>query len=85
VIVDWYGFDAHSLPQKSGQNRLIFVLMSHKAIASFLPQEKRSPISAKQIALVRKNLQQDRISPAPRKAIAYFGKIRCDLLFGNEF
>jgi hypothetical protein len=35
---------------------------NHNTIASLLPQEKRSPTSAKQIALVRKNLQQDRIA-----------------------
>jgi hypothetical protein len=40
----------------------IAILITHKAIASHPPQEKRSPTSAKQIALVRKNPQQDRLA-----------------------
>jgi hypothetical protein len=40
----------------------IALLTNHKAIASLLPQEKRSPTSAKQIALVRKNPQHGRIA-----------------------
>lgn len=59
MIFDWQGFDAYSLPQKSGQNRLIFVLMSHEAIASPPPQEKRSPFQSRtlerSLAVAKKN------------------------------
>jgi hypothetical protein len=45
----------------SSQNDAI-ALQKNNTIAFLRPQEKRSPTSAKQIALMRKNPQQDRIA-----------------------
>jgi hypothetical protein len=84
VIVDWHGFDTYSLHQKSGQNRLVFVLMSKtNPIALQKNQNDRiSPTPTKSDRPFQQNKrdhlpnqpQRDRISAASRKAIANFSK-----------